>query len=45
MQDHVDGNGDRNDFVDVLLAIQREKNVGFEIDRTNIKAIILVKGT
>ncbi|CAE6075484.1 unnamed protein product [Arabidopsis arenosa] len=41
VQDHVDVNGDRTDFVDVLLAIQREKSVGFEIDRVSIKAIIL----
>ncbi|XP_010431125.1 PREDICTED: cytochrome P450 71A24-like [Camelina sativa] len=32
---------DRDDFVDVLLAIQREKSVGFEIDRLSIKAIVL----
>ncbi|CAH2064888.1 unnamed protein product [Thlaspi arvense] len=41
VQDHVDGYGDRNDFVDILLAIQRNKSVGFEIDRLSIKAIIL----
>nr|QWK52360.1 cytochrome P450 71A26-1 [Isatis tinctoria] len=41
VQDHVDGNGDRNDFVDLLLAVQRDKTVGFEIDRISIKAIIL----
>ncbi|XP_010431121.1 PREDICTED: cytochrome P450 71A26-like [Camelina sativa] len=32
---------DENDFVDVLLAIQREKSVGFEIDRVSVKAIVL----
>lgn len=42
VQDHVDADGDRTDFVDVLLEIQREKSVGFEIDRLSIKAIILV---
>ncbi|XP_010515146.1 PREDICTED: cytochrome P450 71A26-like [Camelina sativa] len=42
LQDHEDGDRqDRNDFVDVLLAIQREKSVGFEIDRLSIKAIVL----
>ncbi|EOA23872.1 hypothetical protein CARUB_v10017089mg [Capsella rubella] len=43
VQDHVDGDGHdhRTDFVDVLLTIQREKSVGFEIDRLSIKAIIL----
>ncbi|CAA7056480.1 unnamed protein product [Microthlaspi erraticum] len=41
VQDHVDGDRDRNDFVDVLLAIQRDKSVGFEINRISIKAIIL----
>ena len=43
VQDHVDGDAQRTDFVDVLLRIQREKSVGFEIDRLSIKAIILVK--
>ncbi|ESQ45731.1 hypothetical protein EUTSA_v10010383mg [Eutrema salsugineum] len=43
VQDHVDEDGDRNDFVDVLLAVQRDKSVGFEIDRLSIKAIVLVK--
>lgn len=43
--DHEDGDGgDRTDFVDVLLKIQREKSVGFDIDRVSIKAIILVSG-
>ncbi|VVB04760.1 unnamed protein product [Arabis nemorensis] len=41
VQDHVDGDGDGTDFVDVLLTVQREKSVGFEIDRLSIKAIIL----
>ncbi|XP_010426321.1 PREDICTED: cytochrome P450 71A22-like [Camelina sativa] len=42
VQDHDDGDHRaRNDFVDVLLAIQREKSVGFEINRLSIKAIIL----
>ncbi|CAN7023067.1 unnamed protein product [Brassica rapa subsp. trilocularis] len=42
LQDHEDGDrGDRTDFVDVLLKIQREKSVGFDIDRVSIKAIIL----
>jgi len=44
VQDHVDGDGQRTDFVDVLLRIQREKSIGFEIDRLCIKAIVLVKG-
>ncbi|CAA7056478.1 unnamed protein product [Microthlaspi erraticum] len=41
VQDHEDGDGDKNDFVDVLLAIQRDKSVGFDIDRFSIKAMIL----
>ncbi|CAH2064886.1 unnamed protein product [Thlaspi arvense] len=41
VQDHVDGDGDGTDFVDVLLAIQRERSVGLEIDRISIKGIIL----
>ncbi|KAL1222110.1 Cytochrome P450 71A26 [Cardamine amara subsp. amara] len=41
VQDHVDGNGYRNDFVDVLLKIQREKSFGFEINRVSVKAIVL----
>ncbi|KAL0876115.1 hypothetical protein Bca101_025820 [Brassica carinata] len=40
-QDHEDGNGDRTDFVDVLLTIQREKSMVFEIERRSIKGIIL----
>ncbi|CAA0385015.1 unnamed protein product [Arabidopsis thaliana] len=41
VQDHVDGDGHKNDFVDFLLTIERVKSVGFEIDRLSIKAIIL----
>ncbi|EOA25729.1 hypothetical protein CARUB_v10019090mg [Capsella rubella] len=41
VQDHEDGDGNKADFVDVLLAVQRENSVGFEIDRSSIKAIIL----
>lgn len=44
LHDHEDGDGDRTDFVDVLLKIQGEKSVGFDIDRVSIKAIILVRG-
>jgi len=43
VQDHVDGNRDMTDFVDVLLAIQRDKTVGFEINRVSIKAIVMVR--
>ncbi|KAH0890350.1 hypothetical protein HID58_052779 [Brassica napus] len=38
--DHVDGDRDGTDFVDVLLTIQRDKSVGFQLDRLSIKAII-----
>ncbi|KAG5007193.1 hypothetical protein AAZX31_09G129700 [Glycine max] len=38
--DDVDGEA-QNDFVDILLSIQRTNAVGFEIDRTTIKALIL----
>ncbi|XP_019101881.1 PREDICTED: cytochrome P450 71A22-like [Camelina sativa] len=42
VQDHEYGDHRAgNDFVDVLLAIQREKSFGFEINRLSIKAIIL----
>ncbi|KAJ0248433.1 Cytochrome P450 71A22 [Hirschfeldia incana] len=41
IQDHEDGDGHGTDFVDVLLAIQRDKSLGVEIERINIKAIIL----
>ena len=40
--DDVDGEA-QNDFVDILLSIQRTNAVGFEIDRTTIKALILVR--
>ncbi|KAJ1417599.1 Cytochrome P450 [Sesbania bispinosa] len=33
---------DQNDFVDVLLSIQKTNPMGFPIDRTSIKALILV---
>lgn len=42
LDDHVDGDRDGTDFVDVLLTIQRDKSVGFQLDRLSIKAIILV---
>ncbi|CAA0385017.1 unnamed protein product [Arabidopsis thaliana] len=41
VQDHEDGDGDKTDFVDVLLAAQRDKSFGFDIDRLSIKAIVL----
>ncbi|KAG5404983.1 hypothetical protein IGI04_011102 [Brassica rapa subsp. trilocularis] len=41
LDDHVDGDRDGTDFVDVLLTIQRDKSVGFQLDRLSIKAIIL----
>jgi hypothetical protein len=33
---------DHNDFVDVLLSVQKTNAIGFPIDRTSIKALILV---
>ncbi|KAF8106644.1 hypothetical protein N665_0136s0016 [Sinapis alba] len=41
VQDHEDGAGDKADFADVLLGVQRDKSVGFEVSRMSIKAIIL----
>ncbi|VVB04939.1 unnamed protein product [Arabis nemorensis] len=41
VQDHADGGRDGNDFIDVLLTIERVKSAEFEIDRISIKAIIL----
>ncbi|KAJ1417611.1 Cytochrome P450 [Sesbania bispinosa] len=39
---HVDlDSKDQNDFVDVLLFIQKTSSIGFPIDRTAIKALIL----
>ncbi|KAJ1397224.1 Cytochrome P450 [Sesbania bispinosa] len=40
--DDFDGKG-QNDFVDILLWIQRRNAMGFEIDRTIIKALIMVR--
>ncbi|KAJ1405500.1 Cytochrome P450 [Sesbania bispinosa] len=34
---------DQNDFVDVLLSIQKRNAIGFPIDRTTIKALIVVR--
>ncbi|CAN8275037.1 unnamed protein product [Cochlearia groenlandica] len=43
VQDHLDKgeNKERFDFVDMLLRIQREKTDGFELDRSDIRLIIL----
>ncbi|CAH8386880.1 unnamed protein product [Eruca vesicaria subsp. sativa] len=41
IQDHEDKDGHGTDFVDVLLAIQRDKSIGLEINRMHIKAIIV----
>ncbi|KAG2240878.1 hypothetical protein Bca52824_097019 [Brassica carinata] len=41
VQDHEDGDGGKADFADVLLALQKDKSVGFEVSRMSIKAIIL----
>ncbi|EOA25647.1 hypothetical protein CARUB_v10018996mg [Capsella rubella] len=41
VKDHVDGDGHRADFVDVLLSVQREKSTGFEIDWLSIKDIVV----
>ncbi|KAK8479897.1 hypothetical protein V6N13_096529 [Hibiscus sabdariffa] len=47
IQEHVNehnrhGN-DQKDFLDVLLEIQKQDTVGFPIERTSIKAIILIR--
>ena len=34
---------DDDDFVDVLLSLQRSNAIGFPIDKTTIKAVILVR--
>ncbi|KAJ1417596.1 Cytochrome P450 [Sesbania bispinosa] len=40
---HVDVDSeDQNDFVDVLLSIQKTNAIGFPIDRITIKALILI---
>ncbi|KAK9938211.1 hypothetical protein M0R45_014964 [Rubus argutus] len=45
VQEHMDksnsGNEDQKDFVDFLLAVQKENAPGFPTDRVGIKAIIL----
>ncbi|PRQ17062.1 putative cytochrome P450 [Rosa chinensis] len=45
IQEHMDNSDqkeeDQKDFVDVLLEIQQEKSLGFRIDRTGIKGVIL----
>ncbi|RDX73308.1 Cytochrome P450 71A26, partial [Mucuna pruriens] len=53
VEDHVskrgdDGHGDddgedQNDFVDILLRLQKTNDVGFQIDNTTIKALTLVR--
>ncbi|CAN6713766.1 unnamed protein product [Malus baccata var. baccata] len=50
VQEHMDqspktGDDDQADFVDVLLAIQKENLPGFSIDTVTIKALILDKVT
>ena len=44
VQEHVDEGEKKeaSDFVDMLLRIQREKTNGFELDRSDIRLIILV---
>uniref|UniRef100_A0A803QXI2 Cytochrome P450 n=1 Tax=Cannabis sativa TaxID=3483 RepID=A0A803QXI2_CANSA len=46
LRDHMNTNknvdDEEKDFVDILLWIQRENLLGFSIDRTSIKALILV---
>ncbi|WJX52171.1 hypothetical protein P8452_38309 [Trifolium repens] len=39
--DVSDDSEDQNDFVDVLLSVQKTNAIGFPIDRTSIKALIL----
>lgn len=48
LQEHEDNdheNKEESDFVDMLLWIQREKANGFEINRGDIRLIILVRLT
>lgn len=42
VQDYEDGAVDKADFAHVLLGVQRDKSVGFEVSRMSIKAILLV---
>ncbi|KAJ4910482.1 Cytochrome P450 71A23 [Raphanus sativus] len=39
--DYEDGAVDKADFAHVLLGVQRDKSVGFEVSRMSIKAILL----
>ncbi|PRQ44742.1 putative indoleacetaldoxime dehydratase [Rosa chinensis] len=54
VQDHIDSSKtgnvhmvdkDHQDFVDVLLSIQKENTTGFALERVGIKAIILVSNS
>jgi cytochrome P450 len=46
IEEHISVDGeDQNDFVDVLLSVQKTNDIGFPIDRTAIKALILVSNS
>lgn len=43
VDDVADDEGQSADFMDVLLWVQRTNMTGFPVDRTTIKALILVR--
>lgn len=43
VQEHVDAVEPKSDFVDILLSTQRDKTTTFELDRSDLKTLVLVK--
>jgi len=43
VQEHLEASNDKADFVDILLSIEKDKNSGFQVQRNDIKFMILVR--
>lgn len=43
VQEHVDADEGRSNFVGILLSTQRDKTTPFQLDRTSLKNLLLVK--
>ncbi|KAJ0260149.1 hypothetical protein HA466_0063960 [Hirschfeldia incana] len=41
VQEHVDADEPKSDFVDILLSTQRDKTTTFELDRSGLKILVL----
>ncbi|CAD5319976.1 putative indoleacetaldoxime dehydratase [Arabidopsis thaliana] len=41
VQEHLEASNDKADFVDILLSIEKDKNSGFQVQRNDIKFMIL----